>query len=192
MKRTLIICGHPDKNSLCSSLAESYFKGAVKNGSKARMLMLNDLNFNPFLEKGYKVAQPLEPDLEKAKSDIAWADHLVFVYPVWWASIPALLKGFIDRVFTPGFAFKYKPKAGLPEKLLVGKSGRLIVTMDSPKWYYKWFMKRSSQIMMKKGVLEFCGVKPVKITEFCPIKGTSDKKKQQWLDQVYHMGLGVA
>ncbi len=192
MKRTLIIMGHPDRESLCNSLAESYEKGAKENGSDVRILKLFDMKFNPFLEKGYKAKQPLEPDLEKAKEDIAWAEHLVFVYPVWWASIPAVLKGFIDRVFTPGFAFHSGRKNGIPEKLLKGRTGRLIVTMDSPKWYYKWFMKSASQMMMKKGVLEFCGIKPVKITEFTPIKFSSEKIKLNWIDKVYTMGKSLA
>ncbi|MBU3914162.1 NAD(P)H-dependent oxidoreductase [bacterium] len=190
MKRTLIVLGHPNSESLCNALAESYEKGARENGSDVRLLKLYDLKFNPFLEKGYNATQKLEQDLEKAKEGIEWAEHLVFVYPVWWASVPAVLKGFIDRVFTPGFAFNRKN--GLPEKLLKGRTGRLIVTMDSPKWYYKWFMKNSSQVMMKKGVLEFCGIKPVKITEFTPIKSASESRKQIWIDQVYDMGKSLA
>ncbi len=192
MKRTLIVLGHPDRESLCRALAESYEKGAKVNGSDVRLLKLYDMKFNPFLEKGYKGKQKLEQDLEKAKADIEWAEHLVFVYPVWWASIPAVLKGFIDRIFTPGFAFTSNKKNGLPTKLLKGRTGRLIVTMDSPKWYYRWFMKNSSQVMMKKGVLEFCGVKPVKVTEFTPIKTASESRRQNWIDEAYTMGKCLA
>ncbi len=191
MKNTLVILGHPDNESLCNAFAESYKKGAEDNGSEIRMLKLSDINFNPHLEKGYKEKQPLESGLEKAKQDIQWADHLVFVYPVWWASVPAVLKGFIDRVFTPGFAFRSGSKVGLPEKLLKGKTARLIVTMDSPKWYYRWFMKDTSHMMMKKGVLEFCGIKPVKISSFSPIKGAPEKLKKNWIDQVYQLGLSL-
>ena len=134
----------------------------------------------------------MEPDLDKAKADISWADHLVFVYPVWWAAVPAILKGFIDRVFTPGFAFKSDPKGGFANKLLKGKTGRLIVTMDYPKWYYKWFLKRSSQIMMKKGVLDYCGIKPVKVTEFTPIKTASENQRLKWIQQTHELGQNLA
>lgn len=90
------------------------------------------------LHDGYNQVQLLEPDLVQAQADITWAEHLAFVYPIWWGGIPALMKGFFDRIFLPGFAFKYREGKAFPDKLLKGKTAHLLVTMDTPPWYYKW------------------------------------------------------
>lgn len=117
-----------------------------------------DLDFNPILQNGYRLVTELEPDLVKIQQDILHADHLVFVYPNWWGTYPVLLKGFIDRVFLPGFAFKYRENSPFWDKLLKGKSARLIGTMDTPKWYYFFVNKSLGHNSMKKAILEFSSV----------------------------------
>ncbi len=107
-KNILIINGHPDSESYNFALAQAYKTGAVSGGAVVEEIILRDLQFNPILNYGYRKRTTQEPDLEAAWKKIVWADHLVFVYPVWWGSTPALLKGFIDRVFLPGFAFRKK------------------------------------------------------------------------------------
>ena len=139
MKKILIINGHPDKESFCFSLAKRYKAGALSSGADCKLVNLIDLVFNPILTHGYRLVSELEPDLIKIQQEIKEADHLVFVYPTWWGTYPALLKGFIDRIFLPEFAFKYHKDSPFWDKLLKGKTARLIVTMDAPKWYY-WFI----------------------------------------------------
>jgi NAD(P)H dehydrogenase (quinone) len=188
MKKILIINGHPDKKSLCFALAESYKKGADTDGDQCKLIHLIDLKFNPILSHGYRLVSELEPDLLKIQKDISNADHLVFVYPNWWATFPALLKGFFDRVFIPSFAFKYHEKGPLWDKLLKGKTARLIVTMDTPRWYY-WLVNRSAgHNAIKIGILEFCGIKPVKITAITPVKSSDIAKRKKWLDEVETLG----
>ena len=188
MKKILIINGHPDKESFCFALAESYKKGADTNGDQCQLVHLIDLKFNPILTYGYRLVSELEPDLLKIQQDILQADHLVFVYPNWWATFPALLKGFIDRVFLPNFAFKYHEKGPFWDKLLKGKTARLIVTMDTPRWYY-WLVNRSAgHNAMKIGILEFCGIKPVKISVFAPVKSADNLKRKNWLAEVERLG----
>jgi multimeric flavodoxin WrbA len=109
MKKILIINGHPDKESLCTEFAKSYKAGAEKSSADCTLINLIDLNFDPILYYGYRKRTELEPDLLKVQQDILNADHLVFVYPTWWGTYPALLKGFIDRVFLPKFAFEFYP-----------------------------------------------------------------------------------
>ncbi|MEJ7676773.1 MAG: NAD(P)H-dependent oxidoreductase [Segetibacter sp.] len=104
-KKILIISGHPDKESFNFGLSEAYKKGAISSGVDIKEIVVRDLEFNPNLQFGYRKRTELEPDLIDAKEKIKWAEHLVWIYPVWWGSIPAILKGFIDRVFLPGFAF---------------------------------------------------------------------------------------
>ena len=188
MKKILIINGHPDKESLCFSLAESYKKGALSGGGDCKLVNLIDLSFNPILTYGYRIVSALEPDLVKIQQEIKEADHLVFVYPTWWGTYPALLKGFIDRIFLPNFAFKYHKDSPFWDKLLKGKTARLIVTMDAPKWYY-WLMYRSpGHNSMKRAILEFSGISPVRITSFSPVKSSTEAKRKQWLEEVEALG----
>lgn len=191
MKKILIINGHPNKESFCFALAESYKKGADLSGANCKLIHLADLNFGLNLSKGYRQITELEPDLLKMQQDISEATHLVFVYPTWWGTYPALLKGFIDRVFLPGYAFKYHKDDPFWDKLLKGKTARLIVTMDSPKWYNFFVYKNAGHNSMRKAVLEFCGIKPVKITSFAPIKTSDIIKRKQWLEEVEMLGKNV-
>jgi NAD(P)H dehydrogenase (quinone) len=188
MKKILIINGHPDKKSFCFALAESYKKGADTNGTECKLVNLIDLKFNPILAYGYRKVSELEPDLLNVQKDILEANHIVLVYPNWWGTYPALLKGFIDRIFLPNFAFKYLKNSPLPAKLLKGKTARILVTMDTPKWYY-WLINRSpGHNSMKKGILEFSGISPVKITSFAIIKSSTELKRKKWLNEVEQLG----
>jgi len=188
MKNILIINGHPDKQSFSAALAKSYLAGAANSGIKSELINLIDLEFNPILENGYRERTELEPDLLATWDKIKSANHLVFVYPIWWGTQPALLKGFIDRLFLPKFAFEFKEGSVRWEKLLKGKTARIITTMDTPSWYYNLIYKRPGHISMKKGVLEFCGIKPVKISCFTPVKSSTFEKRNAWLKKVEILG----
>lgn len=188
MKKILIINGHPDKESFCADLADSYKRGAEFTNAECKLVNLIDLKFDLNLHFGYRKRTELESDLLGIQQDILDSDHLVFVYPTWWGTYPALLKGFIDRVFLPKFAFKYRDNSLLWDKLLKGKSARLIVTMDTPKWYYSIIYKSPGHYSMKKGILEFCGIKPVKITSFGPVKKANDVKRHKWTQKVEKIG----
>jgi NAD(P)H dehydrogenase (quinone) len=187
-KNILIINGHPDKESLCFALAESYKSGAVQSGANCKLVNLSDLTFDPVLHHAYRKRTELEPDLITIQQNILDSNLIVFVYPTWWGTYPALLKGFLDRVFLPKFAFKYRENSLLWDKLLKGKSARLIVTMDTPAWYYSLIYKSPGHNSLKKGVLEFCGVKPVKVTSFGPVKTSDENKRKKWIYQVAELG----
>lgn len=192
MKKVLIIQGNPIANSYGSQLAEVYARGAAESGAEVRELVLAELEFDLNLSGGYKGKQPLEPDLQKAQELISWADHLVFVYPNWWGGMPALLKGFIDRVFLPGFAFKYRKNSPLPEQLLKGKTARLIVTMDSPYVYYRFYLGQPGHQMMKHSILKFCGVGSVRATNITQLRKMPEAARKQWLERVHRMGRKLA
>lgn len=112
VKKILIINGHPDPESFGNALSNAYFLGAQASGAEIKIINVRELNFSMNLEFGYRKRTELEPDLLDAQQKILWAEYLVWIYPVWWGSLPALLKGFINRVFLPGFAFQ-KNKFGL-------------------------------------------------------------------------------
>ncbi len=134
MKKVLIIQGHPNPESLNAAIGEAYKKGALTAKAEVQEIIVQDLDFNP----SYTADLELEPDLQKAQKQILWADHIVIIHPLWWGGIPALLKGFIDRVFLPGFAYKFKEGSVWWDKLLKGRTGRIIYTMDQPYFYYNW------------------------------------------------------
>ncbi len=187
-KKTLIILGHPDANSFCGSLFEAYINGAKNSDADLRELKLGDLNFDPVLWNGYNKIQDLEPDLQKAQDLISWANHLVFVYPNWWGAMPSLMKGFFDRAFLPDFAFKYREDSPLWDKLLEGRTAHLVVTMDTPSWYYRWIFHRPGHHQMKHTILGFCGINVEKISEFAPIKGSSEEQRKSWLEKAKALG----
>jgi putative NADPH-quinone reductase len=191
-KKILIIQGNPDKNSFCDALAESYKKGALRTKADVKEIHVREIDFDPFLPFGYKKEIELEQGLIDSQHMIKWADHLVFVYPTWWGTMPALLKGFIDKVFLPGFGFQYRKGSVWWDKLLKGKSARLIVTMDTPPWYFRLFYGRPGHNAMKKSTLEFCGVKPVKISSIGPVKHSKKSKRISWLSQVQKLGEKIA
>jgi len=191
MKKILIILGHPVKETFSDKLTQAYIGGATDSGAEIRYLKLKELKFDPNFSSGYRGNQELEPDLIMAQKMIHWADHLVFFYPNWWSTFPALLKGFIDRTFLPGFAFKYQKGNKRHEKLLSGRSARLIVTMDNSPWYFKWVLRQPGHNAMKKAILQFCGINPVKITTIGPVKTSSEKKRDKWLKQISRLGQGM-
>lgn len=189
MKKILIINAHPLGNeSFCGALAKSYMTGAEKSGSGCKLVNLIDLKFDPILRYGYNKRMEMEPDLIQIQKDIKDADHLVLVYPNWWATYPAQLKGLFDRAFVPDFAFKYRENSPMWDKLLTGKSARMIVTMDTPGWFYSLIYKNAGHNAVKVGVLEFSGFKPVKISAFSPVKSSTEAKRKKWLAEVEKLG----
>ncbi len=188
MKNILIINGHPNKESFNFALAEAYKKGVLSSGAEVKEIIIRDLKFNPNLQLGYQEKTELEPDLLTAWEKITWADHLVWVHPVWWGGLPAITKGFIDRVFLPGKAFKYRENSVWWDKLLKGKTAHIITTLDQPSLYYWLVFGRPSVNQLKKTVLEFCGVKPVRVTYVQPIRNSKIEFRNKWLSKAEGMG----
>lgn len=187
-KKILLIIGHPSSDSFCGHLADAYVEGATQSGCQVRQIRLRELDFDPILHEGYRLEQPLERDLLQAQEDITWAEHLVFVYPTWWGAMPALLKGFIDRVFLPGFAFRYRQGSKFWDRLLDGRTAHLLVTMDTPPWYYRWMFRMPGHQQMKRTILEFSGIRPVRVTDFGPIRDASAGRKAAWVAQAEDIG----
>lgn len=173
---------------MCHALANAYEAGARSTNEEVRRVNLCDLNFDPILYYGSRSEQLLEPDLLKVQHDITWAEHLVFVYPNWWGSMPALLKGFFDRTFLPGFAYKYRTDSSLWDKLLIGRTAQLLVTMDTPGWYYRWIWHRPGHNQMKHTILGFWRIKTNAIHEFTPVHGTTALKRQRGLTPPRRLG----
>lgn len=191
MKKIIIINGHPNSDSFNFGLVDAYKKGANSANAEIKEIVIKDLVFNPNLQFGYQKRTELEPDLLDAWDKIKWADHLVWVHPVWWGGLPAITKGFIDRLFLPGFVFQYRENSVWWDKLLSGKTAHIITTLDQPSWYYRLVFRRPSVNQLKRSTLEFCGVKPVKVTYIGTIKNSELASRKKWLAQVEKLGANL-
>ena len=190
-KKILLINGHPNKGSFNAAIANAYKEGVEGTDAQLRMITIAELDFDPNLRYGYRKRMELEPDLVQAQEAILWADHLVWVHPVWWGGLPALTKGFIDRVFLPGSAFKYRENSVFWDKLLKGRSAHIITTLDQPGWYYRFFFGRPSVNQLKRSTLQFCGISPVKVSYIGIVKTADENKRKRWLDKVRKMGTAL-
>ncbi len=184
----LIILGHPRTDSLCGALADAYGKGARQAGAEVRQLELATLNFDPHVHTISPNQQPFENDIRKARELILWAEHLVFVYPTWWGTMPALLKGFLDRALTPGFSFKTCEGGTGFQGLLNGRSAQLITTMDTPPLIHRLVYRQPGRNAMERATLGFCGIRPVRSLVCGPVKDSSPQQRQTWLERAHRQG----
>ena len=163
MTRILILQGHPDAGvaHLCHALAEAYAGGAREAGHELRQLDVARLDF-PLLRSQQDWEQgTLPPGLRQAQEDIAWAQHLLIVFPLWLGEMPALLKGFLEQVARPGFAFKAEGGNPFGRKGLQGRSARVLVTMGMPALVYRFYFRAHSLKSLERNILGFVGIAPI-------------------------------
>ncbi len=187
-KRIALLIGHPDKKSYNYALAAAYKKGAIASGFEVQEIRIADLRFDPNLKYGYRKSMELEPDLVKSQEILKWANHWVWVYPVWWGGVPAMLKGFIDRVLLPGFAFRKRENSVWWDKHFKGVTASIICTLDQPSWYYTWINRTPSHHAMKKLTLQFIGVQKVRITTIGSLRLSKPAFRAKWLQKVERLG----
>lgn len=190
-RRILLIQGHPDSahTHLCHALEAAYREGALHAGHDVRRIHIADLEF-PLLRSQEEWEHGCLPaNLGPAQEDIRWADHLVFFFPLWLGDMPALLKGFLEQVARPEFVFR--PDSGrtvLHRKGLAGRSARIIVTMGMPGLVYKWYFMAHSLRSMKRNILGFVGIRPVRDTVVGMAAGLSPRKVARWLGRMNALG----
>lgn len=191
-KKITLLLGHPDTTQTISSeLALLYETAAKGAGHEVKRFNLGEMRFDPILHKGYKTIQALEPDLLALQEAIKWADHFVIVYPNWWCTMPALLKGLFDRMWLPGFCFNMrKHKDGTPalgwHKRLKGKTARVIILSGNAPWMiYLFFGDYTNEI--KRGILWFAGFK-VRLSRFGPADHAPEWQLNAWRRKVWRLG----
>lgn len=193
-KRIFILNGHPGETSLNRTLAENYASAARAAGHEVRLTHLHDLSFDPDFEfGGYRTIKPLEPGLEQVIDDITWSEHMVLTTPMWWGGLPAKLKGLFDRVLLPGRAFSTRELdwMGMPTPMLSGRTGRVIMTSDTPGWFMRWIYHNAMLRQLRDQILGFVGIKPARITHF---SGASQPKPgliDQWIARVQGFGANA-
>lgn len=186
--KLLIITGHPRRQTLCAALADACADGAQQAGAQVRRLDLAAMDFDVDVHTISPAEQPLEADLQRAQTLIEWAEQLVIVYPTWWGAAPARLKGFLDRVLTPGFAFRACEGGTGYEGLLRGRSVQLITTMDTPPLVHRLVYRQPGRNALARASLGFCGMEPVRSLSLGPVKKATAERRQAWLQQARRLG----
>jgi putative NADPH-quinone reductase len=190
-KRILIIQGHPDTTvkHLGHALADSYAEGAQAAGHAVRRTNVAELEF-PLLrsQKAWEEG-PVPPNLRQAQQDIRWAEHLVILFPLWLGDMPAMLKGFLEQVARPGFAFKYSEgRTAFGEKGLKGRSARVVVTMGMPALVYRWYFHAHSVKSLERNILGFVGIAPVNETLIGMVGNLTAEEGAKWLNRLRLLG----
>jgi putative NADPH-quinone reductase len=184
-KKILVVLGHPSDESLNKGIADAYVKGAKKNFD-VKKIYLSEIKFDPILHNGYHKIQMLEPDLVKAQKLIKWAEHIVWVYPMWWGSMPAIMKGFLDRVFLPGFAFKFGDDGKL-NKYLTGRTSSLIITTGGSTLLYTLFGKIMN-LPLWLAFLRFCGIRLKRQIFISEIRKVEKEKAKEIFEKAERLG----
>jgi putative NADPH-quinone reductase len=186
-----IIQGHPDGGSrhFCHALADEYAAGARSAGHTVRVIDLGTVEVPLLRTKDAFDHGAVPAAFETAQNDIAWANHLLLVYPLWLGEMPALVKGFLEHVLRPGFAFEVGKRGWTPK--LRGRTARVVVTMGMPAAVYRWYFGAHSLKSLRRNVLSFVGIKPVRATLIGSIEGSSVKRRRRWLERLRELGASA-
>lgn len=191
MAKIAIVVGHPQRQTLCEGLAEAYERGAKAAGHEVKLFALSRMQFDPILRDGFRREQPLEPDLQAAYDWMAASDHWVIVFPLWCGDMPALLKGFIERILQPGLIRRQGTDSAMNWRIFPGKSARIVMTMGMPTLAYRFWYGSSTIRLMKRNILHFIGVKPVRHTLFGMVADVPTDKRHEWLKQMEALGTAA-
>jgi len=189
-RRILIIQGHPDADAehFGHALAAAYRKGAEAAGHTVEEVRLAELDY-PMLHSEAEWTEGKVPaSLEPVQEQIRQAEHLVFFFPLWLGTLPARVKAFLEQVLRPGFAFAAEAREGIGERLLKGKSARVVITMGMPGPIYRWYFGAHGYRNLKRNILNFCGIRPVRRCFVGGVAGKSDRHRQRWLARIEALG----
>ena len=193
-QRILIIQGHPDaaQKHLCHGLAEAYAAGAEAAGHEVRWARLAEMEFPLLRSQKDWEDMPLPAGLQQAQEDIRWAGHLALFFPLWLGDMPALLKGFLEQVARPGFAFEREgSSAAFTRKGLSGRSARVVVTMGMPALVYRWYFRAHSVKSLERNILGFVGIKPVHETLIGGVGNLNEESARAWLAKLRRLGASA-
>jgi putative NADPH-quinone reductase len=190
-RRILVIIGHPDPapHRLCRALARAYVDGALAAGHRVDTIDIAGLDF-PLLHSMDEFSNGAVPaPLEDAARALRAAEHIVFIFPLWLGTMPALLKAFLEQVMRPGVAFEYPQSgSGFGKSLLAGRSARIVVTMGMPGALYRLWYLGHGVAGLRRNILNFVGIKPVRETIFGMVDAAGDAKRGRWLERMHKLG----
>jgi len=188
----MIVVGHPEQNTLCEALGRAYKQGAEAAGHEADLFVLSQMAFDPILHHGYRSEQPFEPDLKAAYHKLAACDHLVLIFPLWCGDMPALLKGFIERILQPDLIARQGTENAMNWNIFKNKTARIVMTMGMPVSIYRFWYRGHALKLLTRNILHFIGIRPVRNTLF-GMSGTSKPEtRDRWVREVEALGRKAA
>jgi len=187
-KRIAIIQGHPDPSGkrLLHAMADAYAEAAAAARHELRRIEVAKLEFPLLRTQAEFETGQLPPALVQPREDMRWAEHWVFLFPLWHGTMPALFKGFLEHIFRPGFAMEYREK-GFPKRLLAGRSARIVVTMGMPVLMYRWYFGAYGVRGFERSMLSFAGIKPVRESLY-GLTFSDERKRARWLEDMRRQG----
>jgi putative NADPH-quinone reductase len=190
MARIAIIQGHPtpDSRHFCHALADAYGQGAAAGGHDVRVISVAGLDFPLLRSKLDWDGAPPPPAIAEAQRILAWAEHLVIIYPLWLGGMPALLKGFMEQAFRPAYMTGGAGPGTSWKTALKGRSSRIVITMGMPAFVYRWYFGAHSLKSLKRSILSLVGIGPNRHTLIGMIEGMSDAKRKAWLETLRSLG----
>ena len=183
-KRIAIIQGHPDAagHHLLNAMADAYAEAAASAGHEVRRVEVAALDFPLLRTQADFETGEVPSALVQARDDMRWAEHWVFLFPLWHGTMPALLKAVLEHIFRPGFAMEYREKQ-FPRRLLAGRSARIVVTMGMPVMLYRWYFGALGVRAFERSMLSFAGIKPIR-ESFYGLTFADEKKRLRWIEEM--------
>ena len=192
MSKIMIVVGHPQRTTFCEALGRSYAKGATAAGHEPNLFLLSDMNFDAILREGYRKEQPLEPDLRTAYEALSASDQLVLIFPLWCGDMPALLKGFIERILQPDLIAREQTENAMNWHIFANKTARIIMTMGMPVSIYRWWYRGYALKLLTRNILHFIGIKPVHQTLYGMVGTSKPAERERWLREVEALGRAAS
>ena len=192
MRKIMIVIGHSQRETFCAALGDAYKKGADAAGHEAQLFTLSQMTFDPILHEGYRREQPLEPDLQAAYKALATCDHLVLIFPLWCGDMPAILKGFIERILQPDLIVRQNTENAMNWNIFKNKSARIIMTMGMPVSIYRFWYGGHALKLLTRNILHFIGIRPVRHTLFGMVATSKMDMRERWVRDVEELGRQAA
>jgi putative NADPH-quinone reductase len=188
----MIVVGHSQRNTLCEALGKAYQEGAQAGGHHVDLFVLSHMSFDPILREGFRKEQPLEPDLRAAHDALLACDHLLLVFPLWCGDMPAILKGFIERLLQPDLLAHEQTANAMNWNILPNKTARIVMTMGMPASVYRWWYRGHALKLLTRNILNFVGITPVRHTLYGMIATSKPEQREGWLREMGALGRTAA
>jgi putative NADPH-quinone reductase len=188
MSKVMVVIGHPQRNTFCEALGKAYADGARSGGHEVRLFILPDMTFDRNLRDGYPGALALVPEVGVAFGRLAARDHVVIVFPLWCGDMPALLKGFIERILQPDLIARQGSNNEMNWHIFHDKSARIVMTMGMPVSIYRWWYRGHALKLLTRNILHFIGIKPVRSTLYGMIGMSKPEQRERWLAEMRQLG----
>ncbi len=188
MSKIMIVIGHPHRMTFCEAVGRAYEKGARTTGHEVTFFMLSEMNFDPILHTGFRKEQPLEPDLRAAYQSLTACDHLVLIFPLSCGDMPAILKGFIERILQPDLIARENTENAMNWHIFANKTARIVMTMGMPVSIYRWWYRGHALKLLTRNILHFIGIKPVRQTLYGMLDTSKPETRERWLREIEALG----